>query len=92
MQAGIYIVMTRDVVQRNIPYAVVAEVMGGARWNTGKRKRLMKEQFTEDEMDAANRLYATAMRWLYHGVPGEVKMTGRTLALWHKLAAFCRQL
>lgn len=89
----LYISLTHDEIQEQIPYAVVAETMSGAYWNTGKRKRLMKQYFTESEIEAIYRLHKQAYSWyLVKGVPDEVKMTLNTYKLWHKLADFCCML
>ena len=85
--------MTWDEIQKEIPYAIVAETMSSAVWNTGKRKRLMKEHFTDAEIKTISGLHRTARTWyLYKGVPEEVCMTMNTYRLWHKLANFCCQL
>ena len=89
----LYISLNHDEIQERIPYAVVAETMSGAYWNTGKRKRLMKQYFTESEIEAIYRLHKQAHSWyLVKGVPDEVKMTLNTYELWHKLANFCCML
>ena len=88
-----YLSFDHDEIQKEIPYAIVAETMSGARWNTGKRKRLMKEQFTEAEIEKIYRLHKQAHSWyLVKGVPEEIKMTLNTYHLWHKLANFCCQI
>lgn len=93
MKTETYLILTHDEVNEQIPYAIICEVMGGARWNTGKRKRLMKERFTESEVDAICRLHKQAYDWhLRKGVPDEVKMTVQTYALWQKLANFCCEI
>jgi len=93
MNVETYIVLNRDEINRNIPYAIVCETMSGAHWNTGKRKRLMKEQFTQSEIEAVYRLHKQAHSWyLVKGVPDELRITPHILALWHKLANFCCQL
>ena len=93
MKVETYIVMNSDEIRENIPYPVVAETMSGARWDTGKRRRLMKQQFTETERDAIYRLHKQARSWyLIKGVPDELRITPHILALWHKLADFCCQL
>ena len=93
MKVETYIVLNRDEINRQIPYGVVCEGMSSARWNTGKRKRLMKERFTESEIDAIYRLNRQAHSWhLVKGVPDELRIMPKTLALWHKLAAFCCEL
>ena len=89
----LYISLNRDEIQEKIPYAVVAETMSGAYWNTGKRKRLMKQYFTESEIEAIYRLHKQAHSWyLVKGVPDEVKMTLYTYELWQRLASFCCML
>lgn len=89
----LYISLNADEIRKEIPYSVVAETMSRAVWNTGRRKRLMKEQFTEAEIEASYRLHKQAYRWyLVTGVPEEIKMTLSTYHLWHKLAQFCCEL
>ena len=91
--AKLYISLNQDEIREHIPYAIVAETMSGARWNTGKRRRLMKQQFTEAEIEATYRLHRQAYSWyLVKGVPDEVKMTLNTYHLWIKLANFCYEL
>lgn len=93
MKTETYLILSHDEVNERIPYALVAETMSGARWGTGKRKRLMKQQFTESEIDAIYRLHKQAYDWyLRKGVPDEVKMTVRTYELWQKLASFCCEI
>ena len=88
-----YIALNRDEIQERIPYALVAETMSGARWGTGKRKRLMKKWFTEAEIDAIYRLHKQAHSWYcVKGVPEEVKMSVNTYNLWQKLANFCCEI
>lgn len=89
----LYISLNRDEIQERIPYAIVAETMSSAVWNTSKRKRLMKKYFTESEISAIYRLHAQAYAWyLRTGVPDEVKMTFNTYCLWQKLANFCCEI
>lgn len=88
-----YIGLNRDEIQERIPYALVAETMSGARWGTGKRKRLMKQWFTEAEIDAIYRLHKQAHSWYcVKGVPEEVTMSVNTYNLWQKLANFCCEI
>ena len=88
-----YIALNRDEIQERIPYAIVAETMSGARWGTGKRKRLMKVFFTEAEIEAIYRLHKQAHSWYcVKGVPDEVKMSVNTYNLWQKLANFCCEI
>lgn len=89
----LYISLNQDEIYEQIPYAIVAETMSGARWNTGRRRRLMKQQFTEAEIEATYRLHKQAYSWYcVKGVPDEVKMTVQTYALWQKLANFCCEI
>ena len=93
MKSVTYLILNHDEIQERIPYAIVAETMGSVRWNTGKRKRLMKQYFTEAEIEAIYRLHKQAYSWyLVKGVPDEVKMTTQTYALWQKLANFCCEI
>ena len=89
----IYISLNRDEIREKIPFAIVAETMSRSVWNTGRRKSLMKQQFTEAEIEATYRLHKQAYDWyLRKGVPEEIKMTLNTYHLWHKLANFCCEL
>lgn len=93
MKVETYLELSREEIQNQIPYALVCETMSGARWNTGKRKRLMKQHFTETEREAISRMHKQAYSWyLVKGVPDELRITPHILALWHKLAAFCCEL
>lgn len=88
-----YIALNREEIQERIPYAIVAETMSSALWNTGKRKRLMKQFFTESEIEAIYRLHKQAYSWYcVKGVPEEVKMSVKTYCLWQKLANFCCEI
>ena len=88
-----YISLNQDEVRERVPYAIVAVTMSSAVWNTGKRKRLMKQCFTEAEIKAIYRLHQQAYNWyLRKGVPDEVTMTMKTYFLWQKLANFCFDL
>lgn len=89
----IYLSLTKDEIQKEIPYAVICEARYGCRWETGRRRRAWMEQFTEEERVAASRLFRRAHEWtLTRSVPDEIKMTPKTLALWNKLGAFCASI
>lgn len=93
MKVETYLILNRDEIQKQIPYAVVCETMSGARWNTGRRKRLMKQCFTQTEIDAIYRMHKQARTWhLVKGVPDELRITPHILALWNLLAAFCCEI
>ena len=88
-----YLALNREEIQELIPYPIVAETMSSSVWNTSKRKRLMKERFTEAEIESIYRLHRQAYDWhLRKGVPDEVKMTMSTYHLWQKLANFCCEI
>lgn len=89
----LYISLNQDEIREQIPYAIVAETMSRSVWNTGRRKRLMKQCFTESEIDAIYRLHKQAHSWYcVKGVPEEVKMSVNTYYLWQKLANFCCEI
>jgi hypothetical protein len=93
MKVRTYIIMTRDEVQRNIPYAMICETRWGATWENSRRRRRWAAEFTERERDHAYDLFKMAYKWyLKTGVPEEVKMSTQTLVLWSKLAEFCASL
>lgn len=89
-----YIELSHDEIQKEIPYYIIAEITSRAIWNTGRRKRLFASLFTEAERDMVSKIKAQAHSWaLVKGVPLEgVKMTISTYRLWHKLADFCATL
>lgn len=88
-----FLVLTSEEVHGNIPYAMVCMTRFGAYWNTMRRKRRWKAEFTEQEREAATKLFNLSYRWtLVTGVPDEVKMTPKTYALWMKLGDFCSSI
>lgn len=92
-EAIVYLKLTRDEVNRKIPYAMICEMRYGSRWNTGRRFRAWLSQFSGAEREAAAKLFKQAYSWhLVKGVPDEVKMRATTFALWMKLAEFCGSL
>lgn len=85
-----FLVLTRDEVNLHIPYALVCMTRFGAHWGTGHRRRRWLEEFTQQEREAATRLFSLSHSWLLTtGVPDEVRMTPKTFALWKKLGNFC---
>lgn len=89
----VYLSFNSDEIRKEIPFPIVAETMSSAIWNTGRRKRLMKERFTPSEIEATYRLHKQAREWyLYKGVPSEISMTIKTYNLWQKLANFCSEI
>lgn len=91
--ARVIIALTREEVERKIPYRLICETMCGARWDTGRRRRLWRYEFTESERKACSKMKAQAHSWyLKTGVPDEVHMTLGTLGLWERLGNFCASL
>ena len=82
---------SHDEIQREIPYAIIGETASRAIWDTGKRKRLWKVEFTESERETCYKIISQAKKWLMTtGVPDKgVMMSKSTYDLWHRLADFC---
>ena len=88
-----FLVLTSEEVLSTIPYAMVCMTRYGSHWNTGRRKRLWNETFTEREREAASRLFLLSYTWtLTAGVPNTDRMTPETFALWAKLGSFCASI
>ena len=89
-----YIELSHEEIQKEIPYCIIAETTSRAIWNTGRRKRLWSQMFTERERETCAKIRRQAYNWaLVKGVPDEgVKMTIGTYQLWHKFADFCATL
>lgn len=88
------ITLSHNEVQKRIPYQLIAETVLGSRWNTGTRKRLMKERFTPNEIRHLGELKRLAHTWaLSKGVPLKgVTMTADTYRLWQKFGELCAML
>lgn len=93
MQVKTYLFLDRDEINRTIPYGLIAEARFGSRWGTMRRRIRWKEEFTESEREYAEALFRLAYKWYcVSGVPDEVKMRAKTLALWQRLGDFCASL
>lgn len=91
--ASIMLVLTREEVERELPYKLICETMCGARWDTRTRRQRWSAEFTEAERRACAKLKSQAYSWyLKTGVPDEVQMTLGTLGLWERLGNFCAAL
>lgn len=89
----VYMALTREQINRNIPYQLVCETCGGSRWDTGTRKRRWEAEFSPAERRAADRLIRQAQTWtLKRGALASVKMPGAVYDLWQKLGDFCASL
>lgn len=88
-----YLSLSREQVERSIPYKVICEARYGARWDTGTRKRRWASEFSHTEQQLASRLFRQAHTWVLTGrVPASVKMPGNVYDLWQKLGDFCAML
>lgn len=93
MEMRVMLTLTSDEVRSRIPYAMICETRFGSCWETGKRRRLWKQMFSDQERGAAERLFRMAYDWyLRKGVPDKVEMSTRTLVLWQKLGEFCASI
>ena len=91
--ASIMLKLSRAEVQQSIEYPLICETMCSSIWETGRRRRMWSETFTESERRACYKLKSQAYTWyLKKGVPDEVTMALSTLSLWKRLAAFCASL
>lgn len=91
--AKLEIILSHEEVHANIPYALICMTRYGSCWNTMRRKRRWKMEFTEAEREAASALFSKAQSWTVgRGVPDTVRMSTKTYALWQKLGAFCGSL
>jgi len=90
----LFLEFSPEEVQTEIPYQIIAETTSRSIWNTGRRKRLMAELFTDYERNRISEIKMQAHIWAFvKGVPKKgVKMTIRTYKLWHKLAEFCASI
>ena len=89
MEVEMRIKLTRDEVNELIPYALICEGRYGSLWDTRKVRNRWREEFDEETREAAEPLFRLAHKWyLTSGVPDVVEMSGRTWALWLRLAEF----
>lgn len=81
--------LSRDEINRKIPYVMVCMGRYGSAWGTMHRKRRWAAEFTESERKAATKLFAKSHEWtLTRGVPDSVVMSVETFKLWQKLGDF----
>ena len=89
----LFISFDHDEIQREIPYEIIAETASRSVWDTGKRRRMWSNEFTEREKETCYRIIVQAKNWyLRTGVPEEVKMSIATYNMWFRLANFCALL
>lgn len=85
----IEIVLAIEEVNENIPYQMICETRYSAAWNTMRRKRFWKKDFTEAEKEKAEKIFRQAHSWYTKGVAEAVRMDLPTYRLWNKIARFC---
>ena len=93
MKVSYYIEMDYEYVRQVIPYQIIAETTSMSIWNTGRRKRLYKQMFTEAEQKKLYEIIKQARRFAFVNIPADgMKASAHTLALWRRLADFCAML
>ena len=92
LQVRLTVYLDREDINQKIPYAMICETRYGARWDTNKRKHTWMKQFTSEERDRAWKMFMTAHKWYFKGVPDEVEMDASTYMLWLRLADYCASL
>jgi len=91
--AKLLLTMSSEEVHSDIPYALICMTRYGSGWNTMRRKRLWKAEFSDEEKASASRLFSQSHNWtLGKGVPDKVTMSVSTYRLWQKLGAFCASI
>lgn len=90
----VYVHLDRDECERKLPAMLIAETTSRAIWDTGRRKRRWKEEFTDSERDALYDIIAQARRIaLRYGWPEDgITTTVNRLVLWRRLGDFCASL
>ena len=89
----VFLELDQNEIEQQIPYRIICGTMCSALWDTGKRRRLWQEQFTEQERKKCSEIYKLSHLWfLTTGPPKTTKMTPKTLSLWNKLGEFCQNL
>ena len=93
MKANTMLTLDRSEVESFLPYALICETRERELFGTGKVKRRFKEEFTDEEREMANKIFAQSHRWyLKVGVPESVTISTQEFALWIKLGDFCLSL
>lgn len=76
-----------------LPYGVICECRYGARWNTGRRKRMWMAEFSESDRQKATKIFRQSYSMMLgKGIPDRMEMSPSTLTLWKRLGDFCASL
>lgn len=90
--AKLQLALTEDEAEKNLMCGLLCQTRYGARWQTGKRRRLWEQQFTEDERKQAEIIFAACRRWFLKSGSAPVTLDIKIYDLWMRLIAFCGSL
>ena len=82
-------ILSIEEVKENIPYQMICETRYSAAWNTMRRKRFWKKDFSETEREKAEKMFKQAHSWCIKGVTETVRMDFPTYRLWKKIIRLC---
>lgn len=82
-------VLTREEIEKSIPYKFVCTTRYGSIWNTMRREMRWNKEFSFAEQEMAEKLFRQSHVWFTKGIPDTVRMDFQTYELWHKIAKFC---
>lgn len=87
------VVFEHDEIGEAIPYQMICMTRYGSVWNTMRRKRRWKEEFSAYERERLNAMCRQAYQWTcVTGLPQTLKMSMGTYELWNRLTEFCASL
>lgn len=87
--AMIEIVLTREEIQKKIPYQFICQTRYGSVWNRLYRKFLWNDFFNEEEKEKAEKMFRQTHTWYTKGIPDTVRMDFSVYSLWDKVENFC---
>lgn len=87
--AKIEMILTREEIQKEIPYHLICQTRYGRIWDTMRRKMLWNKIFTEEEKEKTEKMFRQAYTWYTKGIPDTVRMDFSTYLLWDKIRSFC---
>lgn len=90
--AVIELILTREDVQKEIPYHFICQTRYGSVWNTMRRKLKWNHRFKDSEKTDVEKLFRQAHSWFINGVPDTVRMSFATYCLWNEIYKFCTTL
>ncbi len=85
--------LTREEVQQKLDFNLLCHTRHSAvAWETGRRRRRWAAEFTPDERERAEAIFALCSRWALKTGPKPVEMSLDTYGLWQRLIRFCGTL